>query len=148
MEGHGDILIRGIWAQHGTDFIINIRIMDVDANSRCSKAPDIVLTALRQKNKYLEACLRHRQHFSPFVVSMDGLFCKEVETLLKKLSALLAEKWEKPYSEVCGYINAQMSIAIVRATHLCIRRSQIPTSKMSKRLPQREDKTRLSHFRH
>jgi hypothetical protein len=28
---------------------------------------------------------------------------------------MLAEKWEKPYSEVCGYANAaRMSIAIVR----------------------------------
>jgi hypothetical protein len=38
--------------------------------------------------------------------------------LLKKLSALLAEKWEKPYSEICGYVNARMSIAMVRATGL------------------------------
>jgi hypothetical protein len=28
----------------------------------------------------------------------DGLVGKEAETLLKKFSALLAEKWEKPYS--------------------------------------------------
>jgi hypothetical protein len=37
---------------------------------------------------------------------MDDLFGKEAKTLLKKLSALLAEKWEKPYSEVCSYVNA------------------------------------------
>jgi hypothetical protein len=54
---------------------------------------------------------------------MDGLFGKEVKTFLKKLSSLLAKKWEKTYSKVCGYVNAQMSIAVVRATH---------TSKMSK----------------
>jgi hypothetical protein len=52
------------------------------------------------------------------------------KTLLKKLSSLLAEKWEKPYSVVCGYVNAQMSIAVVRATHLCLRGSRIPTSQM------------------
>jgi hypothetical protein len=51
------------------------------------------------------------------VVSTDGLIGKEAKTFLKKLSTLLAEKWEKPYSVVvCGYVNAQMSIAIVRAT--------------------------------
>jgi hypothetical protein len=55
-----------------------------------------------KKKKYLEACLGQRCHFSPLVVSMDGLIGKEAKTLLKKLSALLAEKWEKPYSEVCG----------------------------------------------
>ncbi len=45
---------------------------------------------------------------------------KESKLLLKKLSALLSEKWEKPYSEVCGFINARMSIAIMCATHLCL----------------------------
>jgi hypothetical protein len=75
--------------------------------------------------------------------SMDGLFGKEAKTLLKKLSGLLAKKWDKPYSEVCGYVIARMSIAIVRATHLCLRRSRILTSKMSNRLQQWEDKAGL-----
>jgi hypothetical protein len=82
------------------------------------------------------------------VVSPDGLFGKGANNLLKKLSALLAEKWEKPYSEVCGYVNAQMSIAVVRSTHICLHGSLILTSKMSKRLPKWEDKAGLSLFRH
>jgi hypothetical protein len=59
---------------------------------------------------------------------------------------MITEKWGKPYSEVCGYVNAQTSIAIVRATHLCACGLRIPTSKMSKRLPQREDQAGLSLF--
>jgi hypothetical protein len=51
---------------------------------------------------------------------------------MRKLSALAA-KWEKPYSQVCGYVNARMSIAIVRTTHLCLLRgSRIPTGRMSR----------------
>ncbi len=99
-----------------------------------------------KKKKYLEACLEQRWHFSPFVASTDGLLGKESRTLLKKLSALLAEKWEKPYSEICGYVNARMSIAMVRATHLCLRGSRIPTSQMSNRRPQWEDKAGLGLF--
>jgi hypothetical protein len=38
--------------------------------------------------------------------SWHGLLGKEVKTLLKKLSALLAKKCEKPYTGVCGYANA------------------------------------------
>jgi hypothetical protein len=60
-----------------------------------------------------------------FVVSTDGILGKEGNILLKKLSVLLAEKWKKPYSKVCGYGNAQISIAIARATHLCLRGSHI-----------------------
>jgi hypothetical protein len=60
---------------------------------------------------------------------------------------MLAEKWEKPYAEVCGYVTARMSIAIVRATHRCLRRSQVPTGKMSEKLfPEWEDQAGLSLF--
>ena len=60
-----------------------------------------------------EDVLQERHHFTPFVVSTYGLISKEVKTLLKKVSSLLAEKWEKPYAEGCVYVNARMSIAIV-----------------------------------
>jgi hypothetical protein len=59
---------------------------------------------------------------------------------------MLTEKWGKPYSEVCGHVNAQMSIAIVRVMHLCVPGLRIPTSKMSKRIPQWEDQAGLSLF--
>jgi hypothetical protein len=91
---------------------------------------------------------KQRRHFTPFVVSTDGLIGKEAKTFLKKLSSLLAEKWEKPYSVVCGYVNAQVSNAIVRATHRCLRGSRIPTSQMSHCRPQWEGKAGLGLFRH
>jgi hypothetical protein len=55
------------------------------------------------------------RHFTPSwsPAMAYGLIGNEAKTLLKKLSSLLFEKWEKPYSVVCGYVNAQMSIAIV-----------------------------------
>jgi hypothetical protein len=60
------------------------------------------------------------------VVLTDGLFGKEAKVGSAEETSL--EKWEKPYSEVCGsYVNAQMSIAIIHATHLCVHESQIPT---------------------
>ena len=39
-----------------------------------------------------------------------GLIGKEARSLLKTLTALLAANWEKIYSEVCGYVNARMSM--------------------------------------
>ena len=46
---------------------------------------------------------------------------------------MLAEEWEKPYPVVMGFINARMSIALVRATYQCIRGSRTPASNMSNR---------------
>jgi len=63
----------------------------------------------------------------------DGIFGFEARAFLKRLAKSLAEKWEKPYSTVRGFINARMSIALVRATNRCIRGSRIPASNMSNR---------------
>jgi hypothetical protein len=102
-----------------------------------------------KKKKYLEACLKERRHFTPFVVSTDGLIGEEARTMMRRISEKLSDKWRKPYSEVSGYVNARMSIAIVRATpHRCIRGSRVPTSRMSNRRPLWEEQAGLSLFRH
>jgi hypothetical protein len=100
----------------------------------------------KKKKKYCKAFLEQCWHFSPFLDSTDGLLGKESHTLLKKLSALLVEKWEKPYSEICSYFNARMSIAMDKATHICLQGSQIPMNQMRKRHRQWEDKAGLGLF--
>ena len=111
---HRDLLIRGLWA-HGTDCIIDVWVTDTDCKSQRSKDPMKVLKTheKEKKKKYLESCLEQRHHFTPIVVLTNGLVGREAKTLLKKLSTLIAEKSGKSYSEVCGYVNACMSIAIV-----------------------------------
>jgi hypothetical protein len=98
-----------------------------------------------KKKKYREACLRQHWDFAPFVASRDSLLGKGSQSLLKIPSGL-AQKWEIPYSEFCGYVNARMSIAMVQATHLCLRGSPISTSQMSNRRTQWEDKAGLGLF--
>ena len=148
-DERGNIFICGLCAR-GTDCILDVQVTDNDSKSNRSKDPHKVLAAheREKKKKYLGACLEQPRHFFPFVVSINGLLGKEAKILLKKLPLRLAKKWEKPCSEVCGFVNAPMSIAaIVRATHLCLHGSIIPTSKMCNRLPQWEDKAGLGLFR-
>ncbi len=80
--------------------------------------------------------------FSVCGVSKDGfLLGKEAKILLKKLSALLAAKWEKPHSEVCGMCQCSHEHRHCKSyPSLRLRGSRIPTSKMSNRLLQWEDK--------
>jgi hypothetical protein len=75
------------------------------------------------------------------VVSVDGLLGREAKTFSKRLAASsqLSSKWQPSYSEVCGYVNARLSITIVRATHLYLRGSRIPTDKISARQALLED---------
>jgi hypothetical protein len=131
-EDRRDLLVRGLW-QRGTDCIIDVRVTNINNKSQRHQPPEKVLLKheREKKSKYLRACLEQRRHFTPFVVSTDGQIGPEAEVLLKRLSALLADKWCKPYSEVCGHVNARMSIAIARATHICIRGSRISTGRIS-----------------
>ena len=63
--------------------------------------------------------------FSPFVVSTVDLLGNKAKILaagLKKLSFQLTKRWQKPSYKLCGFMNALMRIAILKATHfyLCI----------------------------
>jgi hypothetical protein len=121
-EERGDVLIRGLWA-HGTDCIIDVRV--TQTSTPIAISPKNLIRSWqhtkRRKGRSISspALIHTVSHFSPFVVSnvvsnvvsTDGcLFGKRAKTLLKRLSSVLSEKWGKSYSEVCGYVNARMSI--------------------------------------
>ena len=96
---------------------------------------------------YLEACLQQRQHFSPFVASLDGMLGAEATATLKRIASRLATKWKQPYSKTCGYVNSRFAITLVRATHRCIRGSQVPAYRISVQQSQWGDGVGLNLFR-
>jgi hypothetical protein len=74
-----------------------------------------------------------------------GLEAKTVGDERRLSKKLAGDKWRKPYSEVSGYVNARMSIAIVQATHRYLRGSRVLTSRMSTRRPEEwEDQAGLT----
>jgi hypothetical protein len=123
-------------------------VTDTDAKSYQSCDPHKVLASQERnkKKKYLQFCLEQHKHFTPFIVSIDGLIGQEAGELLKRLSLQLADKWQHPYLVVRGFISARMSIAIVCATHLCLRGLHVPLSKIS-RHPLWEDQAGLVLFK-
>jgi hypothetical protein len=121
-----------------------------DTDAKCYRHRDPVKVLITQKKekkrKYLEPCLEQRRHFTPFVCSTNGLLRREAATFAKLLTAKLATKWQHTFSQVCGYVKARLSIAIVHATHLCLRGSHIPTHQISTRRPLWEDGAGLALF--
>ena len=73
-------------------------------------------------------------NFVPFVVSTDRLLGFEANNLIKCLARKLAAKWKLPHSVMCGLLRSRVSIAIARATHLCIRGSRINANQISRRV--------------
>jgi hypothetical protein len=71
-EGPLDLVF---WTR-GMDCILAVCVTDTDAKSYCKHPLTKVLLEMQEKEKkrkYLENCLKQRRHFTPFIVSVDGL---------------------------------------------------------------------------
>ena len=121
-EKRGDIAVHGFWT-HGTTAIFDIRVTDTDARSHRDREPIKVLAAQERekKNKYKEACLQARKHFTPLVFSIDGMFSKETKAACKNVAYRLTDKWKRPYSMVAGMVRARLTVALIRSASRCLR---------------------------
>ena len=117
-----DLSIRGVW-QPQTVALFDVRATDTDAPSYSQRVVSAILSSAEEakKMKYSEAAALRRASFTPFVVSIDG---REASFFIKHLAQKLAQNWEKSNSEVLGWMRAQLSFAILRATNLCLRGSR------------------------
>ena len=124
-ETRGDVGVHGFW-QNGKTCIMDFRITDTDAPSYIRRPPEKVLEAQEKekKRKYASACRERRKDFTPMVYSVDGMPGREAKFAEKRLAALLAEKWHRPYSQMAHYVRSRMAISIVRANSLLIRGSR------------------------
>ena len=117
--------VHGLFKRGRQTTILDICVMDTDANSYKQTASDKVLekAAKRKKDKYLDAyaCLEHSRSFVPLIYSVDGMACKEAHAWEKRVTSLMASKMDRPNSEMCGFIRSRMSLAIVRSNTLLLR---------------------------
>ena len=136
----GDVLVHGLYDRH-TSCIIDVRVTDTDQPSYLSTTPaKVILKQERAKKKqYLENCLEQRRHFAPYVCDTYGLLGEEAKAFNKRIASKLSEKWKSPYSATMGFVNARISVAILRATHLCLRGSRVPYRHVSTKMSQWED---------
>ena len=126
-----------------------MHVMNTYAKSHSAKTSGKCLQEAdrEKKNMYLEACLRQRRLFSPFVASVYGMLGVEATSTLIRIARCLASKWQQPYSSMYGYIKSRISITLVRSTHRCIRGSRVPVHKISFQRPQWEDGAGINLFR-
>ena len=73
-----------------------------------------------KKDLYLQACVERRRTFTPMVYSANGIHGAEALAAQKRLAALLRYKLKQEYSEMCCFVRAWMSLAIVRSNSLLL----------------------------
>ena len=54
---------------------------------------------------------------------MDGIAGREAQTFEKRIAHLLAEKWERHYSKLHGFVRGRMALSVVRSNSLLPRGS-------------------------
>ena len=108
--------------------VFDVRVTDTDAPSQRGMDPMSCLARHEKdkKKRYLQHCTDRHRSFTPLVFSVDGLFSSECLAAVRRLSFLLAEKWNRKYSVVCGYVRARLQIALVRASGRCLRAERSP----------------------
>ena len=74
----------------------------------------------------------------PLAYSVDGLPGKRAKAAEKRLAALLAAKWDRPYSDVMNFVRVRMSLAVVRSNTLLMR-TERAKSKYQRRAPEGAD---------
>lgn len=126
-ELRGDIAAHGFW-RRGTTTIFDVRVTDTEVASNRGQDPKKVLKRheREKKLKYNALCQERRRHFTPLVFSVDGLQGTEATAACKRLASLLADKWKRSYSEVCGYVRSRLSVALARSTSRCLRADRDP----------------------
>ena len=122
LEDRGVTAVSSFWKK-GTQAIFDVRVTNLDSDSKIQSNPAFCLRKHEKEKmvKYNKACLAIRKSFTPLVFSCDGMKGSQAKAALKCLAKVLATKWDRPYSQVCNYVNSQLSIALVWATSTCIR---------------------------
>eukprot|EP00957_Ditylum_brightwellii_P055505 4206263-Ditylum_brightwellii.AAC.1 len=103
--------------------IIDVRVADSDAKSslNCTIEDHLKAQETKKKKKYIHHCQQQRKNFTPFVVTVDEVLGQEASMILKEIAHALIKKWLSPLPQTQNYVNTMISIAIVRATHRCLR---------------------------
>ena len=109
-------MIRDLWDRQ-VDAIINVRLGDADAETYKYELMQSILSRWEniKKDKHGKNCNDQRKMFLPFVLSVDGILGREALFVLSQLSRFMAEKREAPLSQVQGWVNRRITIAVTRS---------------------------------
>ena len=86
-------MIRGLWDRQ-VDAIIDAKLGDADADTYKYEPMASLLARWEKikKDKHGKHCNDQQKHFSPFVLSVDGILGREALVLICQLSRSMVEK--------------------------------------------------------
>ena len=73
-----------------------------------------------KKDRYLQPFMERRSTLTPMVYSVDVIPRTEAIVAHQRIASLLRNTLRLEYSEMCGFVRARMSLAIVRSNILLL----------------------------
>ena len=95
--------------------------LDAGSYLRMTPEKDLAKAEKEKKDLYLQDCLERRRNFTCMVYSADGIPGAEALATQNRLASLLSYNLKREYSEICGFVRARISLAIVRSNSLLLR---------------------------
>ena len=131
LELRGDVAVHSFWSR-GMTAAFDVRATDTDCKSHIDVEPSKVLSRheKEKKKRYSKACTDAHLHFTPLVFSVDGLEGSECSAARKKLASKLSAKWNRQFSQICGFVRSRMALTLVRAASRCFRGNRAPRQRV------------------
>ena len=80
-----------------------------------------------KKDKHSKHYHDQRKHFSPFVLSVDGMLGREALVVHSQLIRAMSEKREEPLLQVRGWVNGRITITVAMSYSRMIRKACLPS---------------------
>lgn len=125
-EARVDLRARGFWTRAENAFF-DVRVFHADSASYRHQTPDALLELHERQKKaeYAERVVNvDRGSFCPLVFATAGYASKECTRFLKRLAGMVARHDGQEYPATLNYIRCRISVALTRASIMCLRGSR------------------------
>ena len=121
-------MVRGLWDCQ-VDAIIDVKLGDTGSDSYMYEPTAALLAQWEtiKKDKHDKHCHDQRKMLLLFVLSVGGMLGREALVILSKLIWFMAEKREEPLSQVRGWVNGLIAIAVARSYSQMISGARLPS---------------------
>ena len=123
-----DIAMNGFWGGRSERPFVDVRIFNPFAPSNittslsaCYRKHENIKKRPRAYGQYITEIERASCWCTPVILSATGGLAHEATFFYKRLSSLLAQKWDDEYSIVMGWLRCSLSFSLLRLAIQCIR---------------------------
>ena len=127
-EARLDMKAGGFWTPGVTAFF-DVRVTHVNSRSNQGKSTATIFKEKEneKKRKYNQRVMEVEMGtFTPLVFATNGGMGLDCQNFLRTLANKLSNKNNEPYASVISWLRIQLSFAILRTVHRCVRGSRVP----------------------